>query len=71
MTTINNKPEKCSVCGVAIEGDLVKFSYGQPGSRERLYARVCQFIKKDVDKFSKCINKGVDPETLTKDDRYD
>ena len=71
MTTMNNKPEKCSVCGVTIKDDLVKFSFGQPGSRNRLYARVCQFIKNNPDKFSKCINSGVDEEALTKDDHYD
>ena len=38
--------ETCSVCGVEIEGDLVKFSYGKPGSRDRLRARVCVYAKK-------------------------
>ena len=38
--------ETCSVCGVEIEGDLVKFSYGNPGSRDRLRARVCVYAKK-------------------------
>jgi len=36
--------ETCPVCGVVIEdGKTVKFSYGRPGSRERLYTRVCQY----------------------------
>lgn len=70
MTTNNNKQE-CPVCGVTIENDLVKFSYGGPGTRQRLYGRVCQFIKKDLTKFSKCINNGVDGDDLGRDDYYD
>jgi len=42
----------CSACGVEIEGDLVKFSYGKPGSRDRLRARVCIHAKRPLD----CIN---------------
>ena len=38
--------ETCSACGVEIEGDLVKFSYGKPGSRDRLRARVCIYAKR-------------------------
>lgn len=43
----------CPVCGVKIEnGDKVLFSVGQPGSRARLYARVCNYVQQ-----SECINK--------------
>lgn len=35
----------CPVCSVRITGDTVIFSHGKPGTRERLYARVCQYAK--------------------------
>jgi hypothetical protein len=41
-----NAIDTCPVCGVSIEGDIVHFSHGRPGTRERLQARVCQFAKK-------------------------
>ena len=41
----------CPVCKVKIEGDVVMFSYGCPGSLEKLYARVCQYVNR-----SGCIN---------------
>lgn len=44
--------EKCPVCGVEIEDGLVLFSHGEPGTKGRLFARVCQYAK---DKAS-CIN---------------
>ena len=56
----------CPVCSVKIEsGEKVLFSHGKPGTRERLYARVCQYANK-----SGCINAFVDPTTITDDDRY-
>ena len=56
----------CPVCSVKIEsGEKVLFSHGKPGTRERLYARVCQYAKK-----SGCINTSVDAGTITDDDRY-
>ena len=46
--------EVCSVCGVKIvEGDQVLFSHGDPASRARLYARVCQYVQKPA-----CINQN-------------
>ena len=64
MTAIpDNKIQVCSICGVTIEaGDKVIFSSGAPGSKCRLWARVCQYVKK-----SGCINQnqealGVIPE---------
>ena len=50
----NNSPnlQICAVCGVSITGDgQVNFSDGNPGTRARLYARVCQYAQK-----SECIN---------------
>lgn len=38
--------ETCPVCGVKIvEDGKVLFSDGPPGTRSRLWARVCQFAK--------------------------
>ena len=51
----NNSPnlQICAVCGVSITGDgQVNFSDGNPGTRARLYARVCQYAQK-----SECINQ--------------
>ena len=46
--------QRCPVCSVLIEDDSkVLFSYGKPGTRSRLWARVCQFAK-DKDN---CINQ--------------
>lgn len=45
----------CSNCKVKMNSEgMVFFSCGNPGSRARLYARVCQFA---ADK-ENCINKG-------------
>ncbi len=45
----------CPVCGVKIVkmigNDRVLFSYGSPGTREKLWQRVCQYVQK-----SDCIN---------------
>ncbi|ACK68550.1 conserved hypothetical protein [Gloeothece citriformis PCC 7424] len=49
----NPNIEVCPVCGVKIEnGDKVIFSVGNPGTRARLYARVCNYVQK-----SGCINQ--------------
>lgn len=46
--------EVCPVCGVKIEnGDKVIFSTGNPGSRARLFARVCNYVQKP-----ECINQN-------------
>lgn len=43
----------CPACGVRITADdKVLFSCGEPGTRARLYARVCRFAKKPG-----CINR--------------
>ena len=45
----------CTVCGVTIdENDRVLFSYGKPGTRERLYARVCRYAQNKAG----CINQS-------------
>lgn len=58
--------ETCPVCGVQIQdGGKVLFSCGPSGTRARLYARVCQFLK-DPGKQGDCINPG-DHETKPAD----
>lgn len=43
----------CPVCGVRIEnGEKVMFSVGKPGTRARLWARVCNYVQKE-----ECINQ--------------
>ena len=58
----------CPICNVSItEEGQVNFSNGNPGTRARLYARVCQYTQK-----SGCINQ--EPELigeLTAQDRYE
>lgn len=50
--------ERCPACGVEIEnGSKVNFSFGPPGTRARLYARVCRTAK-----IPGCINQ--DPEKI-------
>ncbi|MEL6138876.1 MAG: hypothetical protein AAFR42_15885 [Cyanobacteria bacterium J06628_6] len=59
--------QTCPVCGVTITGDEVQFSTGAPGTRARLYARVCQYTSKPG-----CINQ--DPAvigTVMKEDGFD
>ena len=55
--------QKCPRCGVEItpQGSVL-FSFGKPGSRARLFARVCQFaLKRGA---TDCINQ-FNPETET------
>ncbi len=52
----NPNIEVCPVCGVKIEnGDKVIFSAGKPGTRSRLWARVCNYVQKPD-----CINQNQD-----------
>ena len=37
-------------------GDLVHFSQGAPGTRAKLWARVCQYLRSDEQK-GQCINQ--------------
>jgi hypothetical protein len=53
--------QRCSLCQVEIEGmggggDLVHFSRGGPGTRAKLWARVCQFLKNDEQR-AQCLNQ--------------
>ena len=60
--------EKCKVCQVDIEdGSVVHFSFGKPGTLNRLQARVCQFVSED--RKEDCLNKNFSGE-ITDYDRY-
>ena len=53
--------QRCSLCQVEIQGmaggqDLVYFSHGGPGSRAKLWARVCQYLRSD-DQLKQCLNQ--------------
>jgi hypothetical protein len=57
--------EECPRCGVLINGEKVHFAYppGKPGSKERLYERVCKFTKD-----TNCINNyHAQPEHISKE----
>jgi hypothetical protein len=66
---------RCSLCQVEIQGmaggnDLVHFSMGAPGSRAKLWARVCQYLR-SPEQCSQCLNQ--DPAlrgTVTANDYY-
>ena len=64
MSLATDQRERCPLCEVEIHGqggpaDQVIFSRGTPGSRSKLWARVCQYLKSDAQR-SRCINQ--DPE---------
>ncbi len=53
--------QRCSLCQVEIQGmvggnDLVHFSHGGPGTRAKLWARVCQYLRSDEQK-RQCLNQ--------------
>ncbi|MFN9621597.1 MAG: hypothetical protein ACK587_01980 [Cyanobacteriota bacterium] len=52
---------RCHLCTVEIQGmagggDLVHFSQGAPGTRAKLWARVCQYLR-TPEQCSQCINQ--------------
>jgi hypothetical protein len=59
--------QTCSLCNVKIDSkDTVHFAFGKPGSRERLYARVCKHVND-----RRCINADKSKlGLLTADDHY-
>lgn len=53
--------QRCSLCQVEIQGmaggqDLVFFSHGGPGTRAKLWARVCQYLRSDEQQ-RQCLNQ--------------
>lgn len=67
--------QRCPVCQVEIQGmtggqDLVHFSMGAPGTRAKLWARVCQYLR-SPEQCGQCLNQ--DPGTrgsVTSTDYY-
>ncbi|MEO0852110.1 MAG: hypothetical protein AAFY15_01215 [Cyanobacteria bacterium J06648_11] len=69
MTATSNE-QTCPVCNVTIVpapgGDRVLFSTGAPGTRARLWARVCQFVQRPG-----CINQNQEAiGAVSPDDAY-
>lgn len=69
MTDLTHE-QICPVCQVTIvpnpSGDRVLFSSGPPGTRARLWARVCQFVDRPG-----CLNRDRDAiGTIDPDDAY-
>ncbi len=61
-----NQQESCPVCQVKIVGgDRVLFSSGPPGTRAKLWARVCQYVQKQG-----CINQDPDAVGKVKPEDY-
>jgi hypothetical protein len=53
--------QRCNLCKVEIQGmaggnDLVHFSMGAPGSRAKLWARVCQYLR-SPEQCRQCLNQ--------------
>lgn len=53
--------QRCSLCQVEIEGlvggvDRVHFSMGAPGTRAKLWARVCQYLR-TPEQTAACLNQ--------------
>jgi hypothetical protein len=53
--------KRCDLCQVEIRGmaggqDQVIFSQGRPGTRAKLWARVCQFVKEP----QRCLNQDAE-----------
>ena len=61
MTSTEPRSQRCALCQVEIQGegstsDRVIFSRGTPGTRSKLWARVCQYLKSDEQQ-QQCINQ--------------
>ncbi len=67
--------QRCSLCQVEIQGmaggaDLVHFSQGAPGTRAKLWARVCQYLRSDEQK-AQCMNLDAERRgTVQRSDYY-
>ncbi|MDY7004770.1 MAG: hypothetical protein SWX82_12645 [Cyanobacteriota bacterium] len=61
-----NQQEICPVCLVKIvDRDRVLFSSGPPGTKAKLWARVCQYAQKQG-----CINQDLDEVGKVKSEDY-
>ena len=76
MTVLSKTQLRCELCQIEInenadQGREVVFSRGATGSRSKLWARVCQYLKTEEQK-SSCINQDVSQRgTEMPGDRYD
>ena len=76
MTESSNVQLRCELCQIEInenadQGDEVVFSRGATGSRSKLWARVCQYLKTDEQKAA-CINQDATQRGSEKPgDRYE
>jgi hypothetical protein len=67
--------QRCELCQVEIEGmvrgaDLVHFSMGAPGTRAKLWARVCQYLR-SPEQCARCLNQEASLRgTVTSNDYY-
>lgn len=55
--------QRCTLCKVEIQGmaggnDLVHFSQGAPGTRAKLWARVCQYLR-TPEQCGQCLNQDL------------
>ncbi len=76
MTVLSKAQLRCELCQIEInenadQGDEVLFSRGATGSRSKLWARVCQYLKTDEQKAA-CINQDESQRGTEKPgDRYE
>ena len=76
MTESSNVQLRCELCQIEInenadQRDEVLFSRGATGSRSKLWARVCQYLKTDEQKAA-CINQDASQRgTEMPGDRYE
>ena len=76
MTESSNVQLRCELCQIEInenadQGDEVVFSRGATGSRSKLWARACQYLKTDEQKAA-CINQDATQRGSEKPgDRYE
>jgi hypothetical protein len=76
MTVSSKTQLRCELCQIEInenanQGYEVVFSRGATGSRSKLWARVCQYLKTEEQKAS-CINQDVSQRGIEMPgDRYD
>ena len=76
MTVLSKAQLRCELCQIEInenadQEDKVLFSRGATGSRSKLWARVCQYLKTDEQKAA-CINQDASQRGTEKPgDRYE
>jgi hypothetical protein len=61
VTSSSGSRRRCTVCEVEIQSlaagqDLVHFSLGAPGTRSKLWARVCQYLR-TPEQCAQCLNQ--------------